>query len=180
DGRGGVVLACDEVQRLVVPRAVAANQIPDIRVFSSKAGRAAGRRSGGRYHAPPPFELYRMISVRISGLSSAHDGRLLFEQTQTYQHIQASGVWAVNVLSAEQESISRTFAMKDIEEERTMVGTPYHRGVTGAPIIDGCISYIDCRTWATYEGGDHTIFVGQVEDAAVLNPDSPPLLFFKG
>ena len=100
--------------------------------------------------------------------------------TRTYQHIQASGVWAVNVLSAEQESISRTFAMKDIEEERTMVGTPYHRGVTGAPIIDGCISYIDCRTWATYEGGDHTIFVGQVEDAAVLNPDSPPLLFFKG
>jgi len=100
--------------------------------------------------------------------------------TRTFQHIQASGVWAVNVLSAEQESISRTFALKDVEEERTMVDTPYHLGVTGAPIIDGCISYIDCRTWATYDGGDHTIFVGEVQDAAVQDAESAPLLFFKG
>ena len=100
--------------------------------------------------------------------------------TRTYQHIQASGVWAVNILAATQEAISRTFALKDIEEERTMVGTPYHLGVTGAPIIEGCLSYLDCRTWATYDGGDHTLFLGEVQDAAVVDPDSPPLLFFKG
>jgi flavin reductase (DIM6/NTAB) family NADH-FMN oxidoreductase RutF len=100
--------------------------------------------------------------------------------TRTYQHIQASGVWAVNILAATQEAISRTFALKDIEEERTMVGTPYRRGVTSAPIIEGCLSYLDCRTWATYDGGDHTLFLGEVQDAAVVDPDSPPLLFFKG
>ena len=100
--------------------------------------------------------------------------------TRTYQHIQASGVWAVNILAATQEAISRTFALKDIEEERTMIGTPYHLGATGAPIIEGCLSYLDCRTWATYDGGDHTLFLGEVQDAAVVDPDSPPLLFFKG
>jgi len=100
--------------------------------------------------------------------------------TRTYQHIQASGVWAVNILAATQETISRTFALKDIEEERTMISTPYHPGVTGAPIIEGCLSYLDCRTWATYDGGDHTLFLGEVRDAAVVDPDSPPLLFFKG
>ena len=82
--------------------------------------------------------------------------------TRTYQHIQASGVWAVNILAATQETISRTFALKDIEEERTMISTPYHLGVTGAPIIEGCLSYLDCRTWATYDGGDHTLFLGEV------------------
>jgi flavin reductase (DIM6/NTAB) family NADH-FMN oxidoreductase RutF len=102
------------------------------------------------------------------------------KSTRTYQHIQASGVWAVNVLGASQEVISRTFALKDIEEERTMVGTPYQAGVTGAPIIEGCLSYLDCRTWATYDGGDHTIFLGEVQDAAVLDDESPPLLFFRG
>ena len=48
-----------------------------------------------------------------------------------------------------------------------MAGTSYHRGVTGAPIIDDCLSYLDCRTYATYEGGDHTIFLGQVAAALV-------------
>jgi flavin reductase (DIM6/NTAB) family NADH-FMN oxidoreductase RutF len=100
--------------------------------------------------------------------------------TRTHEHILASGVWAVNILSAEQEEISRTYAMKDYEVERTMVGTPYHPGVTGAPIIDGSLSYLDCRTYATYEGGDHTILVGGVQDAQIVQPDAAPLLFFKG
>jgi flavin reductase (DIM6/NTAB) family NADH-FMN oxidoreductase RutF len=102
------------------------------------------------------------------------------KSTRTYQHIQASGVWAVNVLAADQENVSRTFALKDFEEERTMVGTPYRKGVTGAPIIQGSLSYLDCRTWATYDGGDHTIFLGEVQDAAVAREDGQPLLFFKG
>lgn len=102
------------------------------------------------------------------------------KSTRTHQHMLASGIWAVNVLAESQEAVSRAFALKDYDEERTMVGTPFHRGMTGAPIIDGCLSYLDCRTWATYEGGDHTIFLGEVEDAAVVEPAARPLLFFKG
>jgi flavin reductase (DIM6/NTAB) family NADH-FMN oxidoreductase RutF len=100
--------------------------------------------------------------------------------TRTHQHMQASPVWAINILGDDQEHISRTFAMKDFELERTMVDTPYRPGVTGAPIIEGCLSYLDCRTWASYDGGDHTIFLGEVHDAAVLDSDRRPLLFFKG
>jgi flavin reductase len=100
--------------------------------------------------------------------------------TRTYQHILASGVWAVNILSAEQEAVSRTYAMKDFNVERTMVDTPYRRAVTGAPIIDGCLAYLDCRTYATYEGGDHTIFLGEVQEARVADTEAQPLLFFRG
>jgi flavin reductase (DIM6/NTAB) family NADH-FMN oxidoreductase RutF len=33
--------------------------------------------------------------------------------------------------------------------------------------------------WARYDGGDHTLFVGEVQDAAVnTDPDIKPLLFF--
>jgi flavin reductase (DIM6/NTAB) family NADH-FMN oxidoreductase RutF len=101
--------------------------------------------------------------------------------TRTHALMLESDVWAVNILSAKQEAISRTFALKDSDEQaRAMSGTSYRRGVTGAPIIEGCLSYLDCRTWATYDGGDHTLFLGEVQDAAVVDPDSPPLLFFKG
>ena len=102
------------------------------------------------------------------------------KSTRTHEHMLASGVWAVNILTEEQEQISRAYAKKDDEVERTMVATPYHPGLTGAPIIDGSLSYLDCRTYATYEGGDHTIFVGEVQDARIVSPDSKPLLFFKG
>jgi flavin reductase (DIM6/NTAB) family NADH-FMN oxidoreductase RutF len=100
--------------------------------------------------------------------------------TRTHEHMLASSVWAVNILTAEQEDISRTFAKKDYEVERTMVGTPYRLGLTGSPIIEGCLSYLDCRTYTTYEGGDHTIFLGEVQDAQLADPDAAPLLFFRG
>lgn len=100
--------------------------------------------------------------------------------TRTHQHMLASGVWAVNVLAADQEAVSRAFATKDQDEARTMVNTLYRPGRTGAPLIDGCLAYIECRTWATYDGGDHTLFVGEVQDAAVSDSAGAPLLFFRG
>lgn len=100
--------------------------------------------------------------------------------TRTLQHMRDSKVWAVNILAADQEQVSRTFATKDFETERTMVNTPYHLGPAGAPLIDGCVTHIECRTWATYEGGDHTIFVGQVLSATVADQAAEPIVFFKG
>ena len=86
--------------------------------------------------------------------------------------------WAFQEASL--QLVSRTFALKDYDLGRTMIDTPYRRGVTGAPIIEGCLAYIDCRTYAKYEGGDHTIFLGEVQDTAVVDADGAPLLFFRG
>ena len=103
------------------------------------------------------------------------------KSTRTHQFMLESDVWAVNILSADQEAISRTFALKDFQEqERMMVGTPWRPGLTGAPIIEGCLSYLDCRTYATYEGGDHTIFLGEVQEAVVDETKTEPLLFYRG
>jgi flavin reductase (DIM6/NTAB) family NADH-FMN oxidoreductase RutF len=46
-------------------------------------------------------------------------------------------------------------------------------------VLEGCVGYIDCKVWARYEGGDHTLFLGEVQEAAVNdNPEVKPLLFF--
>jgi flavin reductase (DIM6/NTAB) family NADH-FMN oxidoreductase RutF len=102
------------------------------------------------------------------------------KSTRTHQFMLDSGIWAVNILSDGQEAVSRAFATKDQDEARTMVGTPYRLGKTGAPLIDGCLAYVECKTWATYDGGDHTLFIGEVQDAAVTDAERPPLLFFRG
>jgi flavin reductase (DIM6/NTAB) family NADH-FMN oxidoreductase RutF len=56
---------------------------------------------------------------------------------------------------------------------------PYSTKATGSPVLDECLGYIDCKVWARYEGGDHTLFVGEVQDASI-NSDAnlKPLLFF--
>ena len=87
-----------------------------------------------------------------------------------------SSHFAVNVLAAHQEPISRRFAGTD--EETRFDGVGYTRGLTGAALIDDALAHIECRRYAEYEAGDHTVVVGEVE-AAVAHNDSP-LLYYRG
>src|SRR4030043_408205 len=97
----------------------------------------------------------------------------------THPLLEKSGVFAVNILSDEQEDLSRLFAGPTEEKMGRLEAMGYRTAVTGAPIIDGCLAYLDCRVVAAYPGGDHTIFIGRVEEAEI-GEDSPPLLFFRG
>jgi len=97
----------------------------------------------------------------------------------TYPLLEKSGVFAVNVLSGEQEDLSRLFASTIEDKAARLEAMGCRTAVTGAPIIEGCLAYLDCRVVAAYPGGDHTIFVGQVEEAEITD-DAPPLVFFRG
>ena len=57
--------------------------------------------------------------------------------------------------------------------------TPWHCGVSGAPVLDDAIAYIDCEFEAEYPGGDHKIIVGSVLDLD-MREGARPLLFYKG
>lgn len=98
--------------------------------------------------------------------------------SDTHDVLKESGVFAVNILSREQEALSRQFATKAEGTSHLLEGVPYRLGITGAPIITGCLGYLDCRVVSVYPGGDHTIFIGQVEEAQVME-ESHPLIFFR-
>ena len=51
-------------------------------------------------------------------------------------------------------------------------------GLTGAPLLDGVAPFVECRVWARYPGGDHTILVGEVVRLAAERRE--PLLFHGG
>ncbi|MBI2322643.1 MAG: flavin reductase family protein [Chloroflexi bacterium] len=102
------------------------------------------------------------------------------KRAHSHGFLEASGCFAVNILSEDQEHLSRWFA----NDERLSAPDPFgdvaHRvGATGAPLIEGCLAHLDCRVAAQYDAGDHTIFIGQVVDAAI-DGERRPLLFFKG
>lgn len=92
--------------------------------------------------------------------------------------IPRNGVFAVNVLSARQEAISNYFASR--ERPRGLdafAEIPHREVVTGAPVFDDVTAFLDCRLSATYEAGDHLIFIGEVV-ALGANPELAPLLFY--
>lgn len=93
--------------------------------------------------------------------------------------IKQSGVFAVNVLRAEQQSVSRVFASP---QRPTSIGVlpdvETDTAVTGAPIIRDCLAYFDCVVSHAIVAGDHTLFIGLVQ--AVSAADGEPLLYFDG
>lgn len=83
--------------------------------------------------------------------------------SHTLQLIRESGVFAVNILSSEQDDLSRCFAGSSRERYEYFCRAPHREAATGAPILDGTLAFIDARVIAEYPGGDHAIFLGQVE-----------------
>jgi flavin reductase (DIM6/NTAB) family NADH-FMN oxidoreductase RutF len=84
--------------------------------------------------------------------------------------------FAVNILSAEQEAISRRFSRLD--EHHRFDGLGYTPGVSGAALLDDALAHIECRRVAQHRAGDHTIVIGEVE-AATAHAEQP-LLYYRG
>jgi flavin reductase (DIM6/NTAB) family NADH-FMN oxidoreductase RutF len=99
--------------------------------------------------------------------------------THTHGMLARSGRFAVNILAADQERVSRLFAQKMEPEVRSLRGERFHLAGSGSPVLSDALAYLDCRLAAAYQGGDHTIFLGEVIDGATLR-DAPPLIFYRG
>ena len=94
----------------------------------------------------------------------------------TWPRIREVGSFCVNVLAEDHKDLSGQFARSGTDKFAGVTWTP---SATGAPVLDGVVSWIDCRLSAEHDGGDHTIVVGEVLDLAA-DVDKHPLLFYRG
>lgn len=93
--------------------------------------------------------------------------------------VMAAGEWGVSVLAADQEPLSRLFASRGTDTGPLTV--PHRIGpLTGAPLLDGAVAQLECRTVAQHPGGDHTILIGSVLDGAMTREGIGPLMFYRG
>lgn len=98
------------------------------------------------------------------------------KNADTHDCIRSAGAFAINVLTSEGERMARRFAAWEID--RKFDGLAYHEEQTGSPVLDEALAWVDCRLHAEYDGGDHTIFVGEV--LAGDATDGTPLLYYRG
>ena len=97
------------------------------------------------------------------------------KKAESYPFFEQSKVFTVNILADDQEALSRRFAVSGGPK---FEGVAYRPGANGAAILEGTLGYIECKLSATYPGGDHTIYLGEIQEAATV--DRKPLLFFRG
>ena len=83
----------------------------------------------------------------------------------------------VNILSIEQKDLSDRFANPTLDSEERFRDLSFRVSENGLPILAGNLGHLECRVVNQIEGGDHTIFIGQVENAD-FSEGKQPLLFY--
>lgn len=98
-----------------------------------------------------------------------------------YRAVRKAGCFAVSVLSAGQEDVARHFADHSRPRGEAEFGTVAWSPapLTGTPVLDGALAWLDCDLTTSYDGGDHEIFLGQVL-ASGFGSAGDALVFFGG
>ena len=111
-----------------------------------------------------------LILVCIKKTSRAHDV------------IASAGGFGVNILAADQVSVSNRFAGWWPEGKDKWEDLQISRGShSGSALIGGALARLDCALHSTADGGDHTVFFGRVEQVEIEDEaGGPPLLYFFG
>ena len=94
----------------------------------------------------------------------------------TWPGIREVGAFCVNVLAAGHEELSVGFARSGVDK---FAGVDWRAAPSGSPVLEGVSAWIDCTLWNEYDGGDHTVVVGLVQDLGA-DPDRQPLLYYRG
>lgn len=96
--------------------------------------------------------------------------------SSTWARIERAGHFCVNVLAEDQRDVSRAFGRSGADR---FAGVPWTPSPAGAPVLDGVLTWADCRIELAHVAGDHHVVVGRVtalgECAAAR-----PLLFYRG
>jgi flavin reductase (DIM6/NTAB) family NADH-FMN oxidoreductase RutF len=93
----------------------------------------------------------------------------------TWPRIARAGNFCVNVLGEHQQDLVRTFA---VSGGRKFDGVDWEPApVTGAPLIEDIVAWVDCRIELVHDAGDHELIIGRVLELGV--GDGTPLVYFR-
>ena len=92
----------------------------------------------------------------------------------THRLISASGAFTVNLWSSEDTRPFVKFSKPASYDAAasTLNGRPVRTEVTGAPVFNDAIAWMDCAVRAAHDVGTHTFFIGEVVDAGINDDEA--------
>jgi len=100
------------------------------------------------------------------------------KQSRSWQAIEASGKFCVNVLHENQKDVSARFGSREPDKFGGVDWSPSH---LGSPVLAGTLAHIDCTVASVHDGGDHFVVFGAVHAMSEPPKTKPrPLLFYRG
>jgi 4-hydroxyphenylacetate 3-hydroxylase, reductase component len=96
-------------------------------------------------------------------------------RSETHAGFRASRVFGVSVLAEDQLEVSQRFARGGPEKN----AFAFEAGARGTPLVPGALAHLECRLHSAHEGGDHTIYLGEVLGLRV-RPGRPLLYHASG
>lgn len=93
----------------------------------------------------------------------------------SYRALHEGEAFVVNILAKDQDDVSDHFALPSPVNFESMSTKP---GIEGIAVLEDALVALECRLWNSFDGGDHAIFVGEVENVSIR--DGKPLVYFHG
>jgi flavin reductase (DIM6/NTAB) family NADH-FMN oxidoreductase RutF len=87
--------------------------------------------------------------------------------------VRESGVFAVNVLASGQRDLAGQLGRRSKTHPDKFRGVVTEPGVTGCPLLQDALGFVECRVMGELPAGDHTLFVGEVVEAGVRREGAP-------
>ena len=96
-------------------------------------------------------------------------------KTGCFDAFNACSEFAIHVLTQNQQDLSSLFARRGVDKFSSL---DYHCNEAGVPLLNEYCARIECSVAERFEGGDHLIIVGRVQQ--VHTQDQEPLIFHRG
>lgn len=91
-----------------------------------------------------------------------------------------AGTFIVNVLGQDQSELAGWFATPGRPRgAASFAGVEHRTGSSGAPVLAGAVTHLECRVAQEVLAGDHTIFIGEVTDVGFADR-TDPLAYHQG
>jgi flavin reductase (DIM6/NTAB) family NADH-FMN oxidoreductase RutF len=96
-------------------------------------------------------------------------------QAAMHELLRRADGFALSLLAGDQEAIAQHFA-RGVPPLAHWHGIATRPEAKGAPLLEDAIGWLECRTFAEHDAGDHTLFVGEVLGAE-QGRSAPPLVY---
>lgn len=99
----------------------------------------------------------------------------LSKRSGSYPVFECAEEFAISILAEEQTEVSKHFASPSNDK---FEGVAVNEDFCGLPVIEDSCAWLHCRSVSRFDGGDHTIFIGEILQLA--RGDRRPLAFGGG